>query len=206
MPRVTTRTKSPRATKRPYICTGCRETIEPGQTFYTWQRRYGGPQYRHTTCGYPRPTELSSRKTAVLEEAIQDASFTVTAEVPGDWDGEEALTFDVVADLKTVLEEIASVARDVGSEYESSADNMPESLQYGSQAEAMRDVASRLEDWADDLDSWDPQDEEPDIPERDEDEDIDAYRQRVQAVVETWADDTAQEAQEAVSDMPEYEG
>ena len=63
MARVHTRTKSTRG-KRDFICSGCREKIEPGEEFCTWQLRFGGPRYRHVKCGYPKPTELSMRKTA----------------------------------------------------------------------------------------------------------------------------------------------
>jgi len=205
MPRVTTATKSDRPTKRPYICTGCRQAIEPGQTYYTWKRRYQGSSYRHVACGRPMPSELSSRKTAQIEDEIINAEKALSAisvEVPAERPEDDSEDMGwVVEEARSILEQVASSARDVGAEYQESADNMPESLQYGYQAEAMREVAEELESWADDLESWDPSAlTEVDLSTI-EDWDTDAesaYSEVLEAILD--------EARSAMEDMPEYQG
>lgn len=216
MPRVHKRTKSTRG-KYEYRCRGCGQKIEPGQDFYQWEKRYGGPQRRHVACGYPRPSELSGRKTAVVEDAIQDAQGElgkVTAALPVEWDidsdGTEFDLTDVVEEIRGLLEPVADEAESVGDEYESSADNMPESLQYGSQAEAMRDVADRLREWAEDLRSWEPSENEhadlPDADKESEDWDEEAWLSDANDAVENAVSALTDEASTALDDLPEYEG
>ena len=201
MPRVHTRTKSQRG--RTYSCRACGKAIEPGQEFYTWKKRFQGSSYQHVECGYPRPSMLSNRKTAVVEDAIQDAEKEISAWQPSlDNDLEHDGDY---SDVSAALESVADSAEEVADEYESSADNMPESLQYGSQAEAMREVAEELRSWADELRSFDPS-ADLDLPEREDemsDEEYDAARNDA---LELWADDVRSQASDAMSDLPEYQG
>jgi hypothetical protein len=194
MPRVHKRTRSTRPVKKPFVCSHCREEVAPGQEFYTWSKRFGGPQYRHVACGYPRPSQLSGRKTAVVEDAIQDAEEAI-AGLGADGEAPEAL----IQDIQSTLEQVADEAESVGQEYESGADSMPESLQYGTQAEAMRAVAEELQSWADELRSFQPTSDEPDLdPEGDE--------QANQDILDQWADDTKSEATALMENLPEYQG
>lgn len=191
MPRVHTSTRKKVTLKQPMICRQCREAIEVGQTYYTWKQRVGGTSYLHVTHGFPRPSWLSNAKTAVIEDAIQDAEKTI-----GEWAPE--LGDHSTEDLLSALEAVADEAEGVGQEYEESADNMPESLQYGTQAEAMREVASELSDWADNLRSFEPQMDEPDFeaePER-----------AALEVHEDWVQACRDEATDALSDLPYYQG
>jgi hypothetical protein len=192
MPRVHTRTKSTRG--RPeFPCRSCSEPIKPGEQFYTWKKRYGGTSYMHTSHGFPKPSMLSNRKTAVIEDAIQDFPSQVES----------------TDEISEALQGIADMARDVGAEYEESADNMPESLQQGYQAEAMREVAQELEAWADDLESWEPDQDQPtedDLPEDVlEDEDADK-EQELADLVSMWLDDELSNAQDKLGELPEYQG
>jgi hypothetical protein len=210
MPRVHTRTRTQKG-KYTYVCRACGKEVTPGQRFYTWKKRVGGSQYRHVACGYPRPSQLSGRKTAVIEDAIQDAENTISG-WSHDIDVEnESPSFDY-QDVKDALDTVADEAESVAGEYESSADNMPENLQSGYQAEAMRDVAERLNDWASELRDWNPSSDEPDIPERPEPEGEEyehkweAYCADYDTAVEDWMEMVRSEATDAMSDMPEYEG
>lgn len=211
MPRVHTATKSPRATKKPYVCTGCREEIVAGQKYYTWSRRFQGPRYRHVSCGFPRPTELSDRKTAQVEEAIGDAETALqgvswTLDETDEPGGTVDLG-DVVSQISDILSEVGGIAEDVGSEYESSADNMPESLQYGYQAEAMREVAGELSDWADNLNSWSPSAEESiELDELGDDGDRETWASEAQDKIDEAVTALVDEANEAMQDLPEYQG
>lgn len=174
MPRVTSHTA--RHSTKDRRCRGCGEKIEYGDQYFLWEKRYGGPQYRHTRCGYPRPTELSNRKTAQVEEAVQDANLHAC-------ESED--------DLKSALSDIAGVARDVASQYSDSLSNMPDGLQQG--AYAMEEISQELESWADDLESWSWDDDNPEEMEEGEE------RDRVLS-------DMRDSAEEVTQNMPEYQG
>lgn len=217
MPRVTT--VKARATRKPGqpmpTCTGCRKPIEVGDQCYKWSRKFGrggATYYRHTDCGYPRPTELTSRKTAQVEEAIQDAGDTIEAWKPelGNQDPPQEVFELDCTDVESALEDAASSAEEVGQEYEDGADAMPDALQYGSQAEAMRAVAGELFDWAQTVRDWSPDVTEVDLPARDDfsdDEDgLAAWREAAQEAIDGAADAIRSEAKDAMDDLPEYQG
>lgn len=205
MPRVHTRVKSPRG--RTFRCTGCGEEIKPGEQFFTWAKRNGGQRCRHTSCGFPRPSELSGRKTAIVEDAIQAAGDRISNWTPElDESPEGELSYSAgYEDVSAELSSVADEAEGVADEYESSADNMPESLQYGQQAEAMRDVAERLREWAQELRDWEPSSSEPDFPEAEE-QDADEFRDECETALSDWADDVRSEATDQMAELPEYEG
>lgn len=209
MPRVHTKTKNRGGTKT-YTCRYCQQAVEPGQAFYQWTKRYGGPQYCHVACGFPRPSWLSGRKTAIVEDAIQDAgkdlgALTFELEQTAE-PGDTVSLDDVVSDAQSVLESVADEAEGVADEYESSADNMPESLQYGSQAEAMRDVAERLREWADNLRSFDPTTTSADLPELTDEGGRDAWQDDAQTAIDDAVSEIVSDAESLMEDLPEYEG
>jgi hypothetical protein len=178
MPRVKTVKKNNRGTAH---CRVCGEAIKPGETFYTWKKRYGGVSKMHTSHGYPKPSMLSNRKTAQIEDVVQDFGG-----------------YDNIEDCQAALNDIAQTARDVGEEYTSGADNMPENLQYSPTAEAMREVGDELERWADELEQWEPEGVEPTEPEN-EDETLEEAQ-------ENWLNEQIEEANNLLYDMPEYQG
>lgn len=208
MPRVTQHTA--RKSKYERLCQTCRKPMEPGQRYYYWSRRfgsYGQEYYQHVECGYPRPTQLSSRKTAVVDEAVQVAQGELSSwspELPELDPGETTFEVDF-SDLSAALESVADEAEGVGEEYESSADNMPESLQYGEQAEAMRDVAERLREWAEGLRSWEPTDDTLELPERDAYEDEEGWLADVEAAFENLVETLRSDAEDQLNEVPEYE-
>jgi len=220
MPRVYMKTKSTRGTKT-YTCTGCHQKIEPGEVYYEWSRRFGryGQTYRrHQACGRPRPTELSSRKTAQIEEAANEASGQIDAYV---WTVDESDLSEgggsveiETGELSDILAGIAEIAREVGQEYQASYDNMPEGLNQGETAMAMEEVAQELDSWADDVESEDFDGEvmyEAFMPEPDLDEaDLDAARQEwvenIQSEVENRVDELRSQANDRIQDWPEYQG
>jgi hypothetical protein len=215
MPRVHTATRKRKVVKRAMNCAGpCKLAAERGSTeilvgdsYYTWSRKLsrGGITYfKHVECGRPKPTQLSSRKTAVIDEAIGDANWPTPTFDAND----SGLAENFLAEVKSVVEEIGSVIRDVGQEYQDSFDNMPEGLNQGDTGQALEAVAQEMEDKADELESWDPSSEEPDWPDTpdESDESDDAIDDERQQAFETWADDVLQEAQDAVSEYPEYQG
>lgn len=218
MPRVHTKTKSTRG--KVYKCQTCSLDIEPGQDFYEWSRRYGrsGVTYRqHVACGRPRPTQLSSRKTAVLEEAVNAADFSGwNFEVDPEEFDLEGGTIDMdISELETMIEEIADVAREIAQEYQDGHDNMPEGLQQGEVGQAMEDVAQELESWADDLvtsaglddtdfsyDSF-TYDDQSEISE--EDQEV-GWREDVSDELAARVEELRNGAMDAIGEYPEYQG
>jgi|SRR5215471_7802121 len=215
MPRVHT-IKKARAAKRTRTCRGCSQPIQVGDSFYTWEKRFGGPQFCHTACGYPKASWLSNRKTAVIEDAVNELII--------DWhpgslqdllgcERDKPVPTDVLEsgvelatdELLDQLSGIADEAENVGDEYEASADNMPESLQYGYQAEAMRDVAERLREWAEAMRDGDL-DGTLELPEVDDLTDWQAWWDEADEALDAKVSELVEAAQELTSDMPEYEG
>lgn len=228
MPRVATRTRKRVEVKRAMRCSGspcvvARERlagedasgswelenaareIRVGDRYYTWARKNRGVFYQHVECGYPKRSQLSDRKTVVIEDAIDDANKAI-----GDWVPElahaEPTYTDGYEDVRSALESVAEVARDVGQEYQDGFENMPEGFQQGGTGQAMEEVAQELDSWADELESWSPSSEDPDMPDREEDEDEDEYRERCQQALDDWAEEVRSDAEDAMSGMPEYQG
>jgi len=221
MPRVYTKTKSTRGTKT-YTCTGCGQKIEPGEVYYEWSRRFGrsGQTYRrHQKCGRPRPTELTSRKTAQIEEAANDASAEIDAwtyeveEMGLDYENGGTIEIDTSA-LTDALNSVAEIAREVGQEYQDGFDNMPEGLNQGEVAQMMEEVAQELDSWADDVESEDFDGEVSyEAFEREEDLTDEQYEQareewldNIRSTVEEKLDELRSQATERIQDWPEYQG
>lgn len=211
MARVTTHTAN-RGAKKPRYCTGCRQEITAGQRYYYWSRRFGRSgmeYYKHVECGRPRPTELSSRKTAVVEEAIQAAAdemqnwrpeFDATPDDAGS-------TYDLdYSDLSAALESVADEAEGVADEYEEGVQNMPEGLQYGPTGEAMQAVADELREWAEELRSWQPDAGTVEVPEKDAADSRAEWEELAQSAHDMAVDDLRSEAESAMEDLPEYQG
>jgi len=116
------------------------EGIKKGETYYKWKRRHG-PVQRSAT--YPRPSQLSSAKYAVVEDAQLDAESAICAASEPD-------------EIKSALEDLASCAREVAGEYTESADNMEQAFTGGSPTiDDCREKADALESFADSLEGWD---------------------------------------------------
>lgn len=211
MPRVTTHTA--RRSKYERTCTGCREPIQEGEQYYHWTRRVGPKQgsFRHVKCGPPRPTELTTRKTAQVEEAIQDASapdvdYSALDNVDED-NPVESVDLDSTPFEDWALE-VADVADQVADEYEEGVSNMPDSLQYSSQAEAMNEVAQELRDWADTLRDRASETVTVDLPALDDAEEGSGttWRQLAEDAIDQAWNDKVSEVEDALGDMPEYQG
>jgi hypothetical protein len=195
--------------------------IRVGDTYYTWARKYGRSgtvYYQHEQCGRPKRSQLSSRKTVAIEDAIDGISLSNWSPELDD-DGTYSGGYE---DVKSMLEEVASVARDVGQEYQDSYDNMPEGLNQGETAMAMEEVAQELDSWADELESFEPSADEPDLPEHEEPEAEDfedaqewlkareeaeeKWLEACQEALDNWAADVISEAEDLLGNMPEYQG
>lgn len=229
MPRVSTRTRKRKEVKRQMRCAAhpcvvakarlgdrldgdgvsfkemeAASEIRVGDMYYTWSRRNRGTYFQHQECGYPKRSQLSDRKTVQIEDAIDDAQATLDAWVPVlDDDGTYTGGYDDVSDA---LADVESVASSVAQEYQDGFDNMPEGLNQGPTAQAMEEVSQELDSWGQDLASWSPDEGEPELPEQDEDESDDDWRDRKQDALDAWAEDVRSSATDKMSDMPEYQG
>jgi hypothetical protein len=73
----------------------------------------------------------------------------------------------------------------------------------------MREIAQELESWADDLESFEPNSNEPEWPEREslsDPEDDDEYRDAIETALSDWADEVRSDAEDKLGDMPTYNG
>ena len=212
MPRVTQHTKSNRGREYRCVapnCTAESRVIKPGDRYYEWTRRNQAPSRQHVSCGYPRPTQLSSRKTAVIEESIGDAQNEIGAwdpAIPKNVSGEESYEIET-DELDSILSAVAESARDVASEYEDGVSAMPDSLQSSPTAEAMNDVAQRLNDWADEIEDWaSSASTSVDVPSPDSFDNEEAWRDALESAHSEVVEEIRGAAESALEDMPEYEG
>ncbi len=159
MPRVytyRTRARTKHKDQGFYTCSKCGQDILPGQSRYEWSFRYGGTYRRHVDCGYPRQSELTQSKMGEVyaaQEAVEDLF--------GGWTD--------VSELESALQEAADTVDSVASEYDDAAQN------FGGQGENA-DRASELQSYASDL-------QRVSLPEREEDEEEDVWRDRVESEV-----------------------
>lgn len=124
--------------------------VKAGEMYYWW-RCYRRPKQRSKT--RPRPSQLSSAKSAEVEDAILDARQTIEGA-------------DSVDDITAAIEAVAESAREIAGQYEESAEAMAQTASGGSWEEEVREKQSQLEDFADSLEGFSP--ETSDLDEIDE--------------------------------------
>lgn len=145
--------------------------VVKGETYYKWKKRYGPTQRSKT---YPSPSQLSNAKYAAIHDAIKDAEKTIGSCSEPD-------------DIKSALEEVASVARDVAGEYEESASNVESAFPNGSSViDDLNEKKDACESFADELESWEP---DPDNVDEDDFRQTEEY---VNAKAEFESDDAQQ--------------
>lgn len=114
--------------------------VAKGGTYFKWKKRHG-PTQRSAT--YPRPSQLSNAKYAVIEDEIESARRTIE----GTDDAEE---------MKSALQSVADVAREVASEYEESHSNMESAFPSGCpKMEELEEKRDACESFADSCESHD---------------------------------------------------
>lgn len=141
-----------------FPCRKCAEPIKAGQKFFTWKHNHAPASYQHQEHGGPKTSELCTGKMSGVYAAIEDANIAV----------QEARNMNDASGLKQVLEDCSSAVEDVRSEYESSLENMPESLQGGPTGEGIQEKIDGLQSFIDELESADCEyEEEPEPAEPD---------------------------------------
>lgn len=136
MPRVY-HVQSARLSKYRRICTTCGQEIQRFETYRYAEPRLGPKLFwcfRHM----PKRSQLSSSKLGPLWDAIDEF---------------DSGAFETLDDLKTRVEEIASLATEIQGEYEDSLQNMP--TQEGPIAEQMQENIDMLESYSSELENID---------------------------------------------------
>jgi hypothetical protein len=148
MPRVYTQKKNRAGSRR--ACGRCGKEIKPGEKYYSYSFRYGGTHYR---CAdhWPKRSELTQSKASEVFSAIEGCE----AELDGG--------LDTIDDIRTAVESVAEVARDVAAEYEEAAEY------FGGEGEN-RERADMAEQFADECESFEPDEVEPEGDEPTEEE------------------------------------
>lgn len=135
---------SPRS-KKVRKCGKCGDEIKVGQQYRYWSSNpYYGGTGKHIRCMKPECTpqihELTTSKMGTVYSAQEEARQNSTD----------------VDEMKASLENLAAVARDVGDEYQSSADTVKERFSSGnSNTEEWESRAEQLNDYADNLEDVD---------------------------------------------------
>lgn len=170
MPRINIVPKA----RKPNKCSKCQNPIPIGAAYQWIKPRYGGKRVRcmRHDCRF-RPTDLSGAKTAVIDEAVEDAQDVIA----------HATCYD---DIKAALDDVAGVAHDVAGEYQEASDNWA----GGNGNEEFQEKADACETFADDLEGW----------EYDGDTDEDTVRR---AAVEDGDDDPGDVWERVLDDMRE---
>lgn len=167
-------------------CTACGGSIEYGDP-YKWvkvKRSYGGVKMSfHPDCVI-KHVHVSTSRLAVI------------------WDAQRELDFSGCEDAEScaqVLEELASIVRDVEAEYRESVEAMEEGFGHRTyQADELEERADALEAWADELESWDGSDvDEPEASPLTGDVSEDE-----QAEWDTFVDDLRDSAQALADECP----
>lgn len=124
--------------RKPQICGSCRTSIQKGSGYRWAKSRYGPKLVRclSSVCNF-RPTDLSSSKMAIIEEAIEDARESI--ELAEDYDG-----------IKSALESCAEVARDIAAEYQDAND----AWAGGNGRDDLQEKIDICESFADELEGW----------------------------------------------------
>jgi hypothetical protein len=166
--------KKARFSKKPRKCRRCQAVIKQGDAYYWFANRIGRASIRKDFCTLHRPKQsdmTTSDKLARLYEARETVEGVLKGSIARcDWD-------DYRSEVSAALRECAETAREVGSEYEESRNNMPEGLQDSGTGAEIEEKAQSCESWADeleqaadDIDSTDaPEPDEPEEPEEGED-------------------------------------
>lgn len=140
-------------------CDFCHEEIAVGDAYAIAPLKYG-KKYRHTGKGHPtwQAWDLSSAMWARVAQAVDGAEQAL------DSLGE----FEDADDVQSVLGDLASEIEGLAEEREESASAIEDGFGHETyQSEELRQHAQNLQDFASELESWEPSEEPPD-PEADE--------------------------------------
>lgn len=126
-----------RARTSPGSCARCGTEILKGDS-YKWFKFRWGSKIIFCEAHYPRLSEMTTSDKLARLYAAQE-------EIEGAMSDRESII--------TALEDAISTAEEVGSEYESSLENMPEGLQQSATGEAIQEKIDACSAWATELET-----------------------------------------------------
>ena len=180
-----------KAQKDQGTCGGCGKQVVKGDAYKWAKGRYGPRMVRCDSCYFRQSDLTGSDKLSRAYAAQEDAEDRLSG-----WGGEDA------EEARTILQELAEAVREVGEEYQESADNIMEAFPSGnSTSEECEEKASNLEDWAstcesaaDDIEDFDEDSVEPEPDESKED--------AIERARGEWADEARSTIEGAIGECP----
>lgn len=157
MPRVIVQKKNRSGKER--ACGKCQTVIQPGEQYKKWSFRYGGTRYRcmKPECA-PRPSDLTQSKMSEVYAALENA--------------QDALPATAYEDLEELLREAGETASEIAEEYREAAEP------FGGEGENA-ERADELEGYADELQSFQPDEPEGDEPTAEETEEARSQAEQI---------------------------
>lgn len=169
-------------------CEGCRKPIEKGTRYAHFKVGFRS-RYVHTYhvgCPIKDSARESSRMAGIYsgtesaQDTISGLSYTI---------GDDPSSF--IDEIKSALESAGDDWRSVADEYREAADASPTGLVFG---EDLNEKADAIESAADEVGSWDPDEDEPEKCGNEDDEDHADDCADCESNIETWAEDVKQSA------------
>jgi hypothetical protein len=111
-----------------------------------------------------------------------------------------------IADVAAALEQCAMDSSASLEDYQAGLDNMPEGLQQGSVGEGIQEKIDMLEEWIENLNTFDPSEDVPDLSDYEDlegnalvvkDEDKEAFDE----IITNWADAILEEARDLLGSL-----
>lgn len=161
--------------RKKWTCGKCGVEVQVGEPVLSFSVGFRGREQRRCDkreC-YPTRSERESSMVAPVYDAIDEADWT---------------TAETTEDLQGILQEIAGVMREVASDYENS--------EMFEKNEDLQERAEMLNSAADDLESWEPEDDEPDADDKSTWNDHPSHEDAWAA----WFQDQSESAQQRAND------
>jgi hypothetical protein len=130
-------TRVEKCRKSPGDCRKCRKTIAKGAP-YRWFQKYRSAKFLVCDSCTIRGSDTAGGRMCEVYACQEEATDAV-----GEWDGEEK------DDLDSLLDDAAEQARDLGGEYEASAEAIRENFSESPTADECDEKRDALEEWAD---------------------------------------------------------
>lgn len=138
-------------------CDKCRQPIAVGEQYRYWaagfRSRRKNIRCMRATCS-PRASEMTNSKMSgvyAAQEEAEDALNLLQGAPEENWDS-----------VRSILEDAASAIEDVAQEYRDAADASPTGLVFG---EDLNERADMIEEGANEIRDWEPDEDEPDFDE-----------------------------------------
>ncbi len=128
------RTTTVKSARKALTCRVCREPINIGDPYKWTKPLYKGKIAAHVGCTIPPSMTSSSKMVAV-------------------WEAQETLNRSNAESVPEGLRDLATTAREVGGEYQESADSQREVFPDAEVAQENEDKAQGLDSWADELET-----------------------------------------------------